>query len=72
MSQFSMTNLKKYLVKVVVVTMLEAVEFPASIADLASSLAHVDGDALTLKTDFWLFLFFLFHFLPTWIEMHSR
>ena len=69
-----MTNLKKYLVKVVVVTMLEAVEFPASIADLASSLAHVDGDALTLKTDFWLFLylFFLFHFLPTWIEMHSR
>jgi hypothetical protein len=38
--------------------MLEAVEFPASIADLASSLAHVDGDALTLKRKvFCLFLF---------------
>ena len=60
MSQFSMTNLKKYLVKVVVVTMLEAVEFPASIADLASSLAHVDGDALTLKERFSVYVYFNF------------
>ena len=28
---------------------LEAVELPTGIADLAASLANVDGDALTLK-----------------------
>ena len=30
-------------------TMLEAVELPTGIADLAASLAHVDGDALSLR-----------------------
>ena len=32
-------------------TMLEAVELPASIADLAAGLAHMDADALSLKND---------------------
>ena len=31
--------------------MLEAVELPASIADLAAGLAHVDADALSLAKD---------------------
>ena len=30
-------------------SMLEAVELPAGIADLATGLADVDGDALTLR-----------------------
>jgi hypothetical protein len=30
-------------------TMLKTVEFPAGIANLATSLTDVDGDALTLK-----------------------
>jgi hypothetical protein len=32
-------------------TMLQAVQLPAGIADLAASLADVDGDALTLKIE---------------------
>jgi hypothetical protein len=31
--------------------MFKAVEFPASIADLATGLTDVDGDALSLKNN---------------------
>ena len=48
-SVFNVNNKFEYKVRIVMVTVLEAVELPASIADLASSLAHVDGDTLTLK-----------------------
>ncbi len=40
---------------------LQAVELPAGIADLATSLANVDGDALTLeKKNEWL-IYALYH-----------
>ena len=48
-SVFNVNNKFEYKVRIVMVTVLEAVELPASIADLASSLAHVDRDTLTLK-----------------------
>ena len=47
--------------------MLEAVELPASIADLASGLAHVDGDTLTLKKESCLLQ--SFSFLLAWIRI---
>ena len=47
--------------------MLEAVELPASIADLASGLAHVDGDTLTLKKDSCSLQ--SFSFLLAWIRI---
>ena len=37
--------------ELIFLTMLEAVELPASIADLAAGLAHVDADALSLAKD---------------------
>ena len=43
--------------------MLEAVELPASVAHLATCLAHVDGDAFPLRIEDFINLDFLFRLI---------